>query len=111
MEEVFGKDFLYFEEVKKYKNLDYTREWMIMNFEKLVNYILNTKILKAKKIVETARQYINEHFNEELSLNIIAELVYMSPNYFSSLFSNEVGQSFLEYVTMRRIERQNIRKV
>ncbi|MCX7748959.1 MAG: response regulator [Clostridia bacterium] len=105
MEEICGKGFLYFEEVKKYKNLKDAKEWMILNFEKICNYILNTKILKSKKIVETAKNYIDERFTEEITLHKIAEFVHISPNYFSTLFSNEVGQSFLEYVTMRRIEK------
>ena len=105
MTDVFGKDFQYFEKVRKYRNLNYAQEWMLANYEKLAGYILNTKILKAKKIIETAKRYIDEHYQEELTLNSISKLVFMSPAYFSSFFSNEVGQSFLEYVITRRIEK------
>lgn len=105
IDEVFGREFLYFDEVKKYKNIEDAKEWMLKNFECLACYILKSKILKARKIVEVAKEYIDNHYNENISLNMIAELVYMSPNYFSNLFSSTVKKSFLEYVTDRRIEK------
>lgn len=105
MEEVYEREFPYFEEIRKYKNAEDARLWVLSSLEKAVGYILNVKILKAKKIIATAKNYIDEHHCEELSLNKIAEFVHLSPNYFSSLFSNEFGQSFLEYVTSLRIEK------
>jgi len=105
MDNVFGKDFLYFEEIRKYKSSEDAIKWMVDIFNTLLNYILNTKILKAKKIVETVKRYIDEHYNENLSLNMLADMVHISPNYFSYLFSNTVGQSFMEYVMTKRIEK------
>lgn len=105
MEDVFGKNFLYYEEIKKYKSSDTAIKWMLNNYSTILDFILNTKILKAKKIVETVKQYIDEHYYENLSLNALADMVYISPNYFSYLFSNTVGQSFMEYVMAKRIEK------
>ncbi len=105
MEEVLGTEILYFEEIRKYRNFEQARNWILSVFEKVCSYILNTKILRARKIVETAKSYIDEHFNENISLIKISELVHMSPNYFSSLFSNEMGQSLMEYVANRRMEK------
>lgn len=103
--DIYGREFLYFEEVKKYKNVKDARDWMVLNFEKILDYIRNTKVIKAKKIIESAKRYIDEHYNQEITLGKVADIVHMSSNYFSSLFSSEAGQSFLEYVIMRRIEK------
>ena len=40
---------------------------------------------------------------EEISLNTVAMRVGMSPSYFSSIFSKEVGQTFVEYLTEVRM--------
>jgi len=103
--EIFGSDSPYYEEIKKYKTFDEIRQWVLDLFSRAVNCILNTRILQARKIIEKARQYIDRHYMEEITLNKIAELVYISPGYFSRLFSSEVGQSFLEYLTSKRIEK------
>ena len=103
MEEIFGKKFLYFDEVKKYKTLIDTRKWMISAFNQLTDHLLNTKIIKTKRIIEEARAYIDQNFDKELPLDLIAEMFHISPNYFSSLFHLSVGQSFMEYIIDRRI--------
>ena len=65
--------------------------------------------LAAKKhgqLIENARDYISEHYgDDDLSLNTVAGYVGMSASYFSSLFSQETGQTFVEYVTAVRMER------
>lgn len=101
----FGRDIVYFEEVKKYKTFQEEKQWVLSVFEVAIDTILNTKILKAKKIVEAAVQYIDEHYSEDVTLEMIADMVYVSSNYLSRLFSNEVGQGFMEYITSKRIEK------
>lgn len=103
--EIMGQEFIYFDEVKRYKTFAGARERILLVFERIAGYLLTNKILKNKKVIEQIRQYIEAHFNEDLTLQKLAEIVYMSPNYLSSLFSNEAGQSFLEYLTGIRIEK------
>ena len=48
--------------------------------------------------------FIDEHYPEEsISLDKVARKVNISPNYFSAMFSQEVGQTFVEYLTSKRI--------
>ena len=50
--------------------------------------------------------YIDEHYNEEdLSLNRVAEAVFVSSNYFSAMFSQKMEMTFIEYVTGKRMEK------
>lgn len=55
-------------------------------------------ILKAKK-------YIDEHYsNQNTTLTTVAEEVCLSPNHFSTIFSQECKITFIEYLTNVRIE-------
>jgi two-component system response regulator YesN len=55
-------------------------------------------------IIEKSRKYINEHFSEgSISLNTVAEFVGLSPNHFSTVFSQETGQTFIEHLTAVRV--------
>ncbi len=48
--------------------------------------------------------FIDKHYPEEtISLDRVAKKVNISPNYFSAMFSQEVGQTFVEYLTGKRI--------
>ena len=57
-------------------------------------------------IIQMAREQIQAtYMEEEISLNSIATWVGMSPSYFSSIFSKEMGKTFVEYLTEIRIEK------
>lgn len=51
-----------------------------------------------------ALMYIERHLADDLSLEIVAKEVSLSPSYFSRLFKSSVGFSFSEYVTHTRLE-------
>lgn len=50
-----------------------------------------------------AVNYINTHFMDEISLEQLAEIAFMSPNYFSSYFKKATGQSYSKYLNYVRI--------
>ena len=57
-------------------------------------------------LLREALAYIEAHYTEEaLSLNTVAEAINVSPGYFSSLFSQKMQMTYVEYVTGRRMER------
>ncbi len=61
---------------------------------------------KYAQLLEDAKEYIRENFcNEEISLNTVAASVNLSPNHFSTIFSQEVGKTFVEYLTLVRMEK------
>jgi AraC family transcriptional regulator len=49
--------------------------------------------------------YINEHLDQDLSLNEMAAMVQMSPTYFASLFKQSTGLPPHQYVVHQRINR------
>lgn len=57
-------------------------------------------------IIRTARKRIEQDYmSEDISLNTVAAEVCMSPSYFSSVFSKEMGKTFIEYLTEVRMEK------
>lgn len=57
-------------------------------------------------IIEAAKEKIeNTYMSEEISLNTVAAGVGMSPSYFSSIFSREMGKTFVEYLTGIRMDK------
>ena len=53
----------------------------------------------------SALEFINEHFTENISLDQVSSMVFMSPNYFSSYFRKICGYKFSEYITIMRLKK------
>ena len=60
--------------------------------------------LNLHKAIQKLIPYINSHFNEDLSLTDLADLVHMNTAYLSTLFKEEMGISFVKYLNHIRIE-------
>ncbi len=57
-------------------------------------------------LIEKAKDYMNHKFSmSDLTLDMVASTVNLSPNYFSSLFNQETGMTFIEYLTDIRMEK------
>lgn len=59
---------------------------------------------KGNPYIRKALRYMADHYNEHLSLPVVADYVQLSPSYFSSLFSQVVGCSFSDHLCRIRIE-------
>jgi len=58
------------------------------------------------KLVQKACEYIQNHYNSpDISLNTVAAHVGLSPAHFSTIFSQEMAKTFIEYLTDIRIEK------
>lgn len=53
---------------------------------------------------KVAMEYIEEHYREELNLNVMAELVGLNPIYFSKYFKDATGMGFNAYVNTVRLK-------
>lgn len=61
---------------------------------------------KYHSLLEEAKSYIEQHYDDvNISLNSVAASVNLSPNHFSSIFSQEMGKTFVEYLTFVRMEK------
>jgi two-component system response regulator YesN len=61
---------------------------------------------KGYTLVEKAKEMIDAALSDnELAMDQIAARLFISPNYLRSLFKQQVGESFVEYVTRMRMER------
>ncbi|GAS81273.1 response regulator [Paenibacillus amylolyticus] len=55
-------------------------------------------------IIELAKRYIGENYMQELTLTLLAERFNYYPTYFSELFKEGAGTSFIQYVTGVRMK-------
>lgn len=56
------------------------------------------------KVIAIVKQYIAEHYREDISLKVLADQVCLNPKYFGELFKKETGMNYSDYLAKYRIE-------
>ena len=81
---------------------DYLKKYL----KKVVEIRDSRSAKKYSRLLQNAISYIDENYaSEDISLNNVASTVNISPNHFSTIFSQEVGQTFIEYLITKRMEK------
>ncbi len=86
-------------------SVDQILEWLTALRDGLCNSFATHNKDYKNHIVMNVKKYINDHIEEKLALNRVAEVFNISPNYLSVLFSkyNDVG--FSDYINQSKIEK------
>ncbi|MHB8066129.1 MAG: response regulator, partial [Ruminiclostridium sp.] len=72
---------------------------------RIASKVNNFNNRSLKLILRKAIDYIHEHYNEQVTLNEVAENIYVSTFYISRMFKKELGKSFIDYLNDVRIEK------
>ena len=83
---------------------DEIKEIMQANIDKL-EQIFGKNPQMIHREIEDIKQYIYENYNKELSVNELAEKVYMAPSYLSYIFKLETGQNLSKFIKAYRMEK------
>lgn len=59
----------------------------------------------SKDVVEKAISYMKKHYGEEISLESVADRYFLNPTYFSRLFKQYTGTTFMDYLIELRMEK------
>ncbi|MDO4275943.1 MAG: response regulator [Eubacteriales bacterium] len=111
---IFGNDIrqlnLFF---KKYENFSgFIRTESLQRLEDLfLNIILDLSDYYSVKnnprqvLIQTILHFIEQNFQNNISLNDISQKVYLSPSYLSSLIASETGKNFVDILNEIRIQK------
>ncbi|MCB5951984.1 response regulator [Enterococcus sp. BWT-B8] len=74
----------------------------------MINYLIEVRIhpsmSKYQSVINHALTFINEKYTDpDISLNMVADELSLSPAHFSTIFSQSLGKTFIEYLTDQRI--------
>lgn len=92
--------------MKTIQTLEEIKNYIRMLLKKIIGVRDTISGRRYSDIIEIAKDQIRKtYMSDEISLNTIAAEVGMSPSYFSSIFSKEIGKTFVEYLTEIRMDR------
>lgn len=80
-------------------------EKILLNFLAKISLLLSEESSdRRKQLVEQVKNIIRQEYAAPLTIEYLAERVYMSPNYLRTLFKEYSGETVLEYITGVRME-------
>lgn len=105
-EEIEGMSTDIGEVMKCLNTLDNTKKYLCEIMKKAIDIRNDIAQNKYTDIIGKAKSYIEKnYYKEDISLNRVAASVNVSPSHFSTIFAQEVGQTFIEYLTIIRMNK------
>lgn len=98
----------YIQEMLSIDKIDKLGIWCLNRIKVITRKIQAGKSEKGNCIIERAKNYIKEYFQQEITLEELSRNLNISPQYFSRLFKEETGYNFIEYLTFVRIEHSKL---
>ncbi len=106
IEQVFGKDFSPYSEVKSKSSLEALQQWSVKLFETALNFSDEGRNTRSKKLVESVREYILENYHDSsLSVERIAQGIYINSSYLRKIFKKELNMSVNDYIVNLRLQK------
>lgn len=87
------------------RNPEELRAWFLPKMRSAAVSLAESREKNSAGLIKQAQEYIRAHFAQDLSLDSVSRQVNVSPYYFSKLFKEETGQTFVEYLTNIRMEK------
>ncbi|HAG70240.1 MAG TPA: DNA-binding response regulator [Lachnospiraceae bacterium] len=95
----------YLPTVTGFKDLKETRRWFLNKMTEAASNVTHKKEERVGSMVSEAKHFIEKNFSRDISLDDVANSVDVSPYYFTRMFKEETGETFVEFLTRVRINR------
>ena len=92
-----------FQDIRNSESHKKKQEDILKIFNKITEYVNQTRNTKQDKMLLQFEEYLAENYPNDISLSAAAEKAGLSPAYFSTVFKEKTGHSFVDYVSEYRI--------
>ena len=80
-------------------------EYFKNDIELLLEALYEKTILKDEENIDKINRYIEEHYSEDLTLNSIAGVAFLTPAYISTFYKKVTGKNISSYIMTVRMEK------
>lgn len=101
--EIFSDDSDGYRSIYRMGNVEQVTEWMTRLRDGLCETLKSKRVTYKEHVVTSVQKYIQNHIEERLTLNEVAAIFGLSPNYLSALFKKTCNIGFSEYVTQIKV--------
>lgn len=105
LEEIFAAYPEGYRSIYAQKDVIGVTRWLNTLRDGLCSILKNRRKTYKNHVVSNVQKYILSHIEERLTLNEVAAVFGLSPNYLSALFKKNCQVGFSEYITQKKISR------
>lgn len=95
----------YLQLINRTESYDKLRKWFIDKVYEASHNVKCRKENHSNVVIDKAQDYIMANYKSDISLDDVSRNVDISPYYFSKIFKESTGQTFIDYLTGIRIEK------
>ena len=104
--DVFEDEQYVYDESAKLETIDEINLFLKDALGEIMNYLSSIKTKRVHKLIQEAQKVIDESIGDStLTLKSLSSYLYVNDSYLSRTFKKELGESVIEYITRRRIEK------
>lgn len=92
-----------FVELSKIRGKKNLQPWVTQRLLDVLNWMRQRNYSQKHISVMQAKEYLDAHFREPISLHQLADVVHINSAYLSTLFKKEMGISYVKYLTDLRL--------
>lgn len=97
----------YLHEVLACRNVQEMENWFLEKMAEAginMGNVVNKEVKDYQGIVVEAQHYVEQNYRKEITLNRMSDVLHVHPNYFSRVFKEKTGMSFVDYVSHVRVK-------
>ncbi len=91
-------------DINRYTKAAEIGEWVVSVFKGMLGWLEEYKNTTGDKNILKAREYIDSHYQEEITLGLLSDICGMYPTYLSVVFKQKFGQTYVKYLNQVRME-------
>ena len=77
--------------------------WQVFLLSQTIDYV--SEVEQSDSIVQRAKNFVHEHYMEDISRTEVAAVVYLTPEYMAKMFKKETGISLKQYISDYRVQK------
>ena len=106
VDQIFDRDFSPYTEIKSKGSLDSLYQWSRLLFQTVLDLWDEGRLKKSKIMADNVREYIDANYHDSsLSVEGIANVIYMNSSYLRKIFKKELNMSVNDYIVDVRLQK------
>jgi two-component system response regulator YesN len=98
-------DYMPHQDIRRLQTKEEMFSWLYDQLEKIIHASINIRSTYKHEAIERACTFIKENYTRDVTLQEVSEHVGMNATYLSLLFKEEMGESYIKYLTQLRMEK------
>lgn len=107
-EQIFSLNGNYVKQVEKFDNIVDLSVWLTDVINRFISYVFEFGEVKHTDTILKAIRYIKDNYSKKITLEDVANHVYLSKSYLSKIFKEETGVNLVSFLNKVRIDKSKL---